>query len=96
MGQQKAILEFSNPAKVQKLAERYLGKSVIIQLSTRHTKKYMVEGPDGKWVHFGQMGYEDFTKHMDEERRQQFLMRNRAWKALSKWSPGWLAYHLLW
>ena len=28
-----------------------------------------------KWVHFGQMGYEDFTKHKDLKRREKYLTR---------------------
>lgn len=35
--------------------------------STRKDKKLMVE-IDGKKIHFGQKGYEDFTTHKDKER----------------------------
>jgi len=45
------------------------------------------------------MGYEDFTKHKDEERRQQYLSRatniKGNWKK-NKYSPNNLAINILW
>jgi hypothetical protein len=45
------------------------------------------------------MGYEDFTKHKDEERRQQYLSRatniKGNWKK-NKYSPKNLAINILW
>jgi len=51
---------------------------------------------DNKFIHFGQMGYSDFTKTNDETKRKNFRSRNRAWKNAQKISPSWLSYHLLW
>ena len=38
--------------------------------------------PDGrvreKAIHFGRQGYEDFTIHKDEERRQRYIARHQA------------------
>ena len=60
--------DFSNPKIVFKKAKEYLGKDVIIRLSDKAKKKYMVFNPDTrKWVYFGQVGYEDFTKHGDPQ-----------------------------
>lgn len=89
------LSDFSNPKEVQRLADKYdVGK---VYSSTRKDKKYMVQDPSsGRWVHFGQMGYADFTHHKDEERRKRFLQRNKKWKNTEKYSPSWLAYHLLW
>jgi hypothetical protein len=88
------LSDFSDIKEVQRLANKYnVGK---VFPSTRKTKKYMVEDPDGKMIHFGAMGMEDFTKHNDEERRQSFLRRNKKWKNAPKYSPAFLAYHLLW
>lgn len=68
-------------------------------MSTRKDKKYMIQDPNNKWVHFGQMGYEDYTKHRDDNRRMNYL--NRASKIKGRWktnkySPNNLAIHLLW
>ena len=52
-----------------------------------------------KWVHFGQMGYEDFTKHNDPIRRHNYLTRTAFmrgdWKN-NKYSPNNLSRNLLW
>jgi hypothetical protein len=59
----------------------------------------MVTRPDGKIVHFGQMGYEDFTKHKNKTRRKNYLTRSRKirgnWKS-DKYSPNNLSINLLW
>jgi len=59
----------------------------------------MVTRPDGKIVHFGQMGYEDFTRHKDKIRRKNYLTRSRKirgnWKS-DKYSPNNLSINLLW
>jgi len=73
----KPIRLYSNPAQVRLLAKKYLGKTAKIGLSTKKEKKYMVATPDGKIVHFGQMGYEDFTKHKNKTRRKNYLTRAR-------------------
>ena len=37
----------------------------------------MVQDPNGKWIHFGAMGYEDYTKHKDDKRKQiEFYMED--------------------
>ena len=94
------IDEVSNPEVVLKKAKKYLGKNVIICLSTRKNKKYMVFNPNtNKWIHFGNSNYEDFTKHNDEERRQRYLRRATKIKGNwqeNKYSPNNLAIHLLW
>jgi len=84
----------TNPVEVQRIASKYnLGK---VLTSTRKDKKYMIENPAGKMVHFGAKGYADFTGHKDPVRLMNFRKRNAKWKSAPKWSPGWLAYHLLW
>jgi len=96
----KDILEYSNPTKVFKKAKEYLGDNVEIQLSTNPKKKYMVLDPHtNKWIHFGQMGYEDFTKHKDPVRRHNYLQRTLFmrgdWKH-NKYSPNNLSRNILW
>ena len=89
------INKYSNPSIVMKKAkELHLNP---IQLSSRKDKKYMVLDPNtNKMVHFGQMGYEDYTKHHDEKRRELFKKRNHKWATAEKYSPSWLSYNLLW
>lgn len=85
---------YTNPATVQRLASKYkVGK---VEISSRRDKKYMVKSPDGKMVHFGQAGYEDYTKHRDVKRLRNFQSRNARWRDAPKWSPAWLSYNLLW
>ena len=98
--QKKDILDYSNPTKVFKKAKQYLGSDVEIELSNDPKKKYMVYDPHKqKWVHFGQMGYEDFTKHNDPIRRHNYLTRTAFmrgdWKN-NKYSPNNLSRNLLW
>ena len=95
----KSIRKYSNPTQVYRLAKKYLGKTAKIGLSTKREKKYMVTTPDGNIVHFGQMGYEDYTKHKNKTRRKNYLTRASKikgnWKN-NRYSPNNLAIHLLW
>ena len=92
----KEIYKFSDPERVQQLANQYLGYGVQVYLSNKKDKKYLVFNPSGAKVHFGQMGFQDFTKHKDTKRRDLFKKRNAKWAKASKWSPAYLAYYLLW
>jgi hypothetical protein len=49
-----------------------------------------------KTIHFGMMGYEDWTKHHDKKRRASFQTRNKKWATAPRFSARWLSYHLLW
>jgi hypothetical protein len=90
----KELRKYSNPTKVKNKIKKELGIDVLP--STRDKKKYMVKSPDDKWIHFGEMGYEDFTKHNDKERRENFLARNARWKNAPIYTPRYLSYHFLW
>jgi len=91
------IYKFSNPIDVYKNAIKRYGEDVNIKLSTRKDKKYMLLNPNtNTWVHFGQMGYEDYTLHRDKERRQRFLKRNAKWYDNDIYTPSYLSYVLLW
>jgi hypothetical protein len=88
-----SIYDYTNPEMVFKKAKE-MGIDYI-ELSTRKDKKYMAF--DGKkWIHFGQMGYEDYTKHKDKHRRDLFRKRNHKWADAPEMSPAFLAYYLLW
>lgn len=91
------LKKWSNPDLVAKMGDKYIPKTPIY-VSTRKDKKYMVETPDGKWIHFGQMGYKDGTlKDNDrEQRRNRFLHRNAKWSEANIFTPAYLSYYLLW
>jgi len=95
----KLLRQFSNPATVRRRAASYLGRNAKIKVSSRRDKKYQVVAPGGRTVHFGQMGYEDFTKHKDPARRRSYLARSAGiggtW-ARDRYSANNLARRLLW
>ncbi len=96
---QNELLIYSNPKTALQNAKLYLGQDVELLRSTRKDKKYMIEDDKGKLIHFGQMGYEDYTKHKNEIRRQNYLKRATKikgdWKE-NKYSPNNLAINILW
>lgn len=70
--------------------------------SERKNKKYYVVY-QGKIIHFGHSGYDDFTTHHDKERRSRY--RARASKIKDKngkltvnnpYSSNYWAYRILW
>lgn len=96
----RKLRKYSNPIIAQRMAHKYLGKTVKLYPSKRKDKKYQVyDKKNNKWVSFGQLGYEDFTKHKDKERRKRYLNRSRKirgnWKN-NKYSPNNLSIHILW
>ena len=93
------LKNYSNPVIAKQNAKEYLGNDVRLYLSTRKDKKYMVLNDNGKYIHFGQIGYEDFTKHKDLKRRDAYLKRATKikgnWKS-DKYSPNNLSINILW
>jgi hypothetical protein len=93
------ILKYSTPSVVFKKAKEYLGKNVEIKISTKEGKKYMVLAPNNTWVHFGQMGYEDYTKTHNDKKKKNYLARATKMKGDWKnnpYSPNNLSIHILW
>jgi hypothetical protein len=94
------LSKYSDFNKAQDKAVEYLGEDAVLFFSPKTDKKYRIYNPiKNKWVDFGQMGYEDFTKHQDEDRRQRYL--KRALNIKGKWaedgySPNNLSIHILW
>ena len=84
---------YSDPEIVAQKAQQ-LGLNPVHE-SSRKDKKYMVF--DGRtMVHFGQMGYEDYSLHGDKARRDRFRKRNQRWENAPRYSPAFLSYTLLW
>ena len=91
---------------VLKRAKHYYGNETILLPSTRLTKKYMIYNPyTHKFVHFGGMGYLDYTKYRQYDLKTANLHRtrylNRALNIKGDWkydhySPNFLSILLLW
>ena len=94
------LLKYSNPIIAQRKAYQYLGKTAKLYPSDKKDKKYKIYDPkNNKWISFGQLGYEDFTKHKNKERRKNYLTRSKGmkgnWKN-NKYSANNLSIHVLW
>jgi hypothetical protein len=96
MDKEQEIYKYSNPEIVFKTANKFF-ENPNIKISTRKDKKYMLLNPsNNKWIHFGQWGMEDYTKHHDKKRRMSFLVRNQKWADNDFYTPSFLSYYLLW
>jgi len=96
----KRLRKFSNPEQSQRMAYRYLGKTAKLYPARNPEKKYSIYDPKhDKWVNFGQLGYEDYTKHKDKKRRKNYLTRTRSmrgdWKR-NPYSANNLSRNILW
>ncbi len=101
------LSDYSDFETVLSGAKYYYGEDVILKKSTRKTKKYMIFDPNNnKFVHFGAMGYLDFTKYVQlydletaNEHRTKYLRRaylNKGdWKT-NRYSANYLSMFLLW
>jgi len=94
------VEKVSNPITVMERAKAIYGDDVIINFSSEPTKKYSVYDENGgKIVHFGDIQYEDYTKHLDPLRRDNYLARSANikgdWKD-NPFSANNLARRLLW
>jgi hypothetical protein len=96
----RKLRRYSNPELAQSMAYRYLGKTAKLYPARNTAKKYSIfDTINKRWVNFGQMGYEDYTKHRDKKRRHNYLTRSRSirgnWKK-NKFSPNNLSREILW
>ena len=94
------LRNYSNFKVARLKAKLYLGSNAELLISTRKDKKYMIKNPKtDKMVHFGAMGYEDYTKHLDDNRRELYIKRasniKGDWKE-DPYSSNNLAIHILW
>ena len=96
----KKLVLVSDFKKAQENAEQFLGKDALLRLSHTKNKKYDVLNPStGKYVSFGDIRYEDYTKHKDPVRRMSYLKRATKIKgkwSIDKYSPNSLAINILW
>jgi len=101
------LSDYSDFDTVLYRAKHYYGEDVILKKSKRKTKKYMIYNPyNNKFVHFGAMGYLDFTKYVQlydikiaNEHRSRYLKRALSIKGNwmdNPYSPNYLSLLLLW
>ena len=74
---------------------------IVISKSNRKDKKLKAVIDNKKTIHFGAKGYEDFTTHKDEERKQRYIERHRKreekfWNKSGIDTPSFWALFLLW
>lgn len=96
----KTLKKYSNPKEAQRKAYKYLGKTARLYPSIQSKKKYDIyDKKHNKWVHFGALNYEDFTKHKDKTRRKNYLTRSAGirgqWKK-NPYSANNLSRNILW
>ena len=96
----KIIYKYSSPSQAQKMATKYLGKTAKLYPANNPVKKYRICDPvSKKWVNFGQLGYEDYTRHKNKTRRHNYLTRSAGmsgnWKK-NKFSANNLSRRVLW
>jgi hypothetical protein len=71
---------------------------VVMKKSNQKNKKYAVIVND-KTINFGAEGYEDFTTHKDESRKDRYTKRHKPtedWTKKGIETPGFWAKHILW
>jgi len=76
--------------------------AIELRPSQRAGKKWAVLY-QGKWIHFGATGYEDYTQHKDPARRANYRRRHGAIKLKDgrlaytvPTSPAFWSWNLLW
>jgi hypothetical protein len=96
----KVLCKYSSPKQAQKMAYKYLGKTAKLYPALNKDKKYSIYDPKNKkWINFGQIGYEDYTKHHNKKRRHNYLTRTKfmpgRWRK-NKYSANNLSRNILW
>ena len=71
----------------------------ILTPSTRMSKKWTITTPQGKKIHFGARGYQDYTDHHDKIRQINYITRHEA-AGTEQWdnpfTAGFWSRWLLW
>jgi hypothetical protein len=105
MTKYEELFKNSDPQRVAKNALEYFGKDVRVYMSDKPNKKYMVKSPSGKYVHFGDIRYPDYTRLIKDNnpkaKERQRLYLARAMKIPGRWydnyySPNMLSINLTW
>ena len=72
--------------------------NVVIRKSSKPGKKYDAIFNGVKTISFRARGYEDYTMHHDEKRKQNYIKRhgNEDWSRGNVESAAWLSRWILW
>ena len=72
--------------------------NIVIQKSSKPGKKYDAIINGNKTISFGASGYEDYTTHKDEKRKQNYIKRhsNEDWTRSNIESAAWMSRYILW
>ena len=72
--------------------------NIVIQKSHNPKKKYDAIINGSKTISFGAVGYEDYTTHRDETRKQNYIKRhsNEDWSISNLESAAWMSRYILW
>lgn len=96
----KKLRRYSDPNVAQNMAYMYLGKTAKLYPARNSEKKYSIFDPENKkWINFGQLGYEDYSKHKSKKRRRNYLARTKSIRGnwiKNKYSPNNLSREILW
>ena len=85
---------YSDPKIVQRKAKLY---NLDVVYSPKKNKKYRILNPEtNKFVDFGFFGMQDFTKHKNLIRLENFRKRNKKFYDAPKYSASWASAYLLW
>ena len=93
------IWKVSNPKIASQRIKKMFGRTAKLYLANDGKAKYKLQKPDGKWVKFGSIEYEDFLHHLDFERRMHYLQRATAMRGdwqNNPYSANWLSIRILW
>lgn len=72
---------------------------IAITDSWRPNKKYVALIKENGYihqVHFGQVGYEDYTTHKDKERKNRYILRHSGEDWNNIYKPGFWSRWILW
>jgi hypothetical protein len=79
------LLHVSNPETVYNNLQKYFGRPTELYISNRKNSKYMIIHPiTNKKINWGNLNYQDYTRHLDPIRRESYL--RRATNIRGKWS----------
>ena len=88
--------EISVIAQLLELKKKVSDEDIYNAIQRMKNKKYMIYDPEkDKYIHFGST-MEDYTKHQDQQRRINFLIRNQRWAEADMYTSAYASYYLLW
>ena len=71
---------------------------IVITKSKKSDKKFDAVIDGKKTISFGHSAYQDYTKHKDPKRRENYISRHSKedWSKSNIASPAWMSRYILW